>query len=124
MNDEIIKSRVGKTPLVRAKKLEDALNVGKIFLKLEGNNPSGRRADRLAYLLIKDAMLSKKQTICLGMAGDLSKSLAYLCKHYNLKCVFVFPKKTRLLKSMIFDTSYVDIIHYGNTESASFDDCA
>lgn len=123
MNGEIIKNRVGKTPLVRAKKLEEELNIGKIYLKLEGNNPSKSRADRLAYMIIKDTIAVKKNTICLGMTGDLAKSLAFLCQYYNLNCVFVFPQKSRWLKNKRFQKDYIELIEYGKKEIDSTDYC-
>lgn len=121
LNDEIIKNRVGKTPLIRAKKLEQELNIGNIYLKLEGNNPSRRKADRLAYMIIKDALDLKKKTICLGMTRDLAKSLAFLCEYYNLKCVFVFPQKNRWLKYREFQKDYIELIEHGNNEIQSVD---
>lgn len=119
MNAKIIKNRVGKTPLIRAKNLEQELNVGNIYLKLEGNNPSKRKADRLAYMIIKDALDSNKKTICLGMTRDLAKSLAFLCVYYNLKCVFVFPQKSRWLKYKEFQQDYIELIEYGKNEIQS-----
>lgn len=123
MNHEIIKNRVGKTPLVQAKNLEKELNVGKIYLKLEGNNPSKSRADRLAYMIIKDTIASNKKTICLGMIGDLAKSLAFLCQYYNVRCVFVFPEKSKWLKNQEFHRSYIELIEYGKKEIDSIGYC-
>ncbi len=121
MNDEIIKNRVGKTPLIRAKKLEQELNIGNIYLKLEGNNPSKRKTDRLAYMIIKDALDLNMKVICLGMACDLAKSLAFLCKYYKLKCVFVFPQKSRWLKYKEFQKDYIKLIEYGKNEIQSIE---
>lgn len=121
MNDEILKDRVGKTPLIRAKKLEKELDVGSIYLKLEGNNPSRRKADRLAYMIIKDAIDVNKNVICLGMIHDLAKSLAFLCEYYKLKCIFVFPEKSRWLKYKEFQTDYIEIIEYGKNERQSIE---
>jgi len=119
LNDEIIKNRVGKTPLVRAKKLEQELNIGNIYLKLEGNNPSRRKADRLAYMIIKDALDLKEKTICLGVTRDLARSLAFLCEYYSLNCVFVFPQKSRWLKNKEFQKDYIQLIEHGKNEIQS-----
>ncbi len=116
-----MKNRVGKTPLIRAKSLEDELNVGSIFLKLEGNNPSKRKADRIAYMIIKDAIALNKKTICLGMARDLAKSLAFLCEYYNLRCVFIFPQKSRWLKYREFQKDYIELIGHGKNETESLE---
>ncbi len=121
MNEEIIKGRVGKTPLIRAKNLERELNVGNIYLKLEGNNPSKRKADRIAYMIIKDAIAINKKTICLGMARDLAKSLAFLCEYYNLECIFVFPEKSRWLKYKEFQKDYIELVDYGKNEKESLE---
>ena len=46
----------GRTPLMRAKKLEKVLGIGEIYLKLEGANPSGHKYDRISEVLVKDAI--------------------------------------------------------------------
>ena len=79
---EILKTQIGRTPLVRALKLEKDLGVSKIFLKLEGNNPYGHREDRLAYLIIREALSQQKDTICIGTVGTVGYSLAQLSEHY------------------------------------------
>ena len=79
MNTSLIEKRVGKTPLVRAKNLEQKLGIKNIYLKLEGNNPSGYRIDRLTYVLIKDALRINKNTICLNVGSSFqSHWLIYL----------------------------------------------
>jgi len=108
---------VGKTPLVRAEKLEKELGISKIYLKLEGNNPSGQRIDRLAYLLIKDALASNKKTICVAAHGALSKSLALISQYYNINCVFVFPKDSRLLSSKAFEQDNIEVIGLDKSQS-------
>ena len=46
----------GRTPLMRAKKIEKALGIEEIYLKLEGANPSGHKYDRISEVLVKDAI--------------------------------------------------------------------
>ena len=55
--------RSGYTPLLRARKLEKELGVKEIFLKLEGQNPSGHKHDRIAEVLIKDALAHQHKRI-------------------------------------------------------------
>ena len=82
MRDEIFKQRIGRTPLVRARGLEKELGLEKIYLKLEGNNPTGHRVDRLAYLLIRDALSRGTQTLCLAGYGAIAGSLRESnCRH-------------------------------------------
>ncbi|MTI49298.1 pyridoxal-phosphate dependent enzyme [Sporosalibacterium faouarense] len=115
MNKNMIKNRVGKTPLLRAYNLEKELGISKIYLKLEGNNPSGHRVDRLAYLLIKDAISVDKRTICLGTYGILGKSIAYLSDYYDVNCTIVVPKNSDLKNDEIIKSSRVEVIERGET---------
>ena len=115
MDEYLIKSRVGKTPLVRAERLEKELGLSKIYLKLEGNNPSGHREDRLAYLLIRDALAVGKTTLCLGVFGVLAKSLAYLSQYYDVKCVFVLPERSKTKESKLLKFPNIEVIRHGKT---------
>ncbi|MGA1848756.1 MAG: pyridoxal-phosphate dependent enzyme [Thermoplasmatota archaeon] len=119
MDREIIKRRVGRTPIIRAEKLEKELDVGRIYLKLEGNNPSGHREDRLAYLIIRDALTRGKKTICLGTYGTVGGSLSHLSSFFDVKCVFYVPNKRKALRRDLLDSDHVEIIEYGGT----FEDC-
>jgi len=49
-------NKSGYTPLMRAKGLEKILDVGEIYLKLEGANPYGHKFDRIGELLVRDAL--------------------------------------------------------------------
>ena len=110
----ILKRRIGKTPLIRARNLEEKLGLSKIYLKLEGNNPSGHREDRTAFLIIKNAIAKKKSTICIGTFGVIGGSLAYLSQFFNLNFVFIVHKKDKLLRKKRINQSNVQIIEYGN----------
>ena len=119
MDKGIIKNRVGRTPMIRAKKLEKELNVGKIFLKLEGNNPSGHREDRLAYLIIRDALTRGKKTICMGTYGTVGGSLSYLSQYFDVKLVFYVPSKRKVLRKDLLDNEKVELREFGKT----YEDC-
>jgi len=119
MDREIIKKRVGRTPMIRAERLEKELDVGKIYLKLEGNNPSGHREDRLAYLIIRDALTRGKRTICLGTYGTVGGSLSHLSKYFDVNCVFYVPNRRKALRKDLMGSDNVKIIEHGGT----FEDC-
>jgi threonine synthase len=53
----------GKTPLLRARNLERELGVSKIYLKLEGANPTHHKMARIGEVLVKDAAMHGKRTI-------------------------------------------------------------
>jgi threonine synthase len=119
MVEEIIKNRVGRTPLIRAKKLEKELGIKKIYLKLEGNNPSGHREDRLAYLIIRDAIARDKKTICMGTYGTIGGSLSFLSKYFDVNLIFYVPEKEEINRKKLFDNGNVEIIKFGET----YEDC-
>ncbi|MGA1821271.1 MAG: pyridoxal-phosphate dependent enzyme [Thermoplasmatota archaeon] len=115
METEIVMNRVGRTPVIRAEKLERKLDVGKIYLKMEGNNPSGHREDRLAYLIIRDALTRGKNTICLGTYGTVGGSLAYLSEFFDVKCIFFMPSKKKALRKKLLVSDRVKVVEYGET---------
>jgi len=114
MSEKIIQNRIGKTPLVEVRSLEEYLGISKIYLKLEGNNPSGHREDRLAYLIIKEALSKGKDTICIGTYGIVAGSLAFLSQFFDVRCVFYTPDKDKIMrKDLIGESS--EIIEFGDT---------
>ncbi|MGV8981080.1 pyridoxal-phosphate dependent enzyme [Clostridium sp.] len=115
MNSVLIEKRVGKTPLVRAKNLEENLGLKNIYLKLEGNNPSGYRIDRLTYVLIKDALRISKNTICLSLGSNFSKSLAFLSQFYHVNCVFVVSNNDGYKNNELFNKPNIEFVEYGKT---------
>jgi len=120
MKDTPTRQMVGRTPIIRVEKLEKELEAGKIYLKLEGNNPSGHREDRLAYLIIRDALSRGKKTICLGTYGTVGGSLSHLSQYFNVKCVFFVPNRSKALrKDLLMGSDKVRIIEHGGT----FEDC-
>ena len=111
-----VKRRIGKTPLIRARNLEKELGISNIYLKLEGNNPSGERSDRLAYLIIKDALSRGKRTICLGTYGTMGASLAFLSQNFDINLVLYVPDKSTLLRAELLDEApNIRIIEHGAT---------
>jgi len=110
-----IGKRVGGTPLVRARNLEKEFGFQKIYLKLEGNNPSGHREDRLAYLIIRDALSKGYTTLCMGTYGTVGGSLAFLSQYFNMQLNLYVPEKHRILRKDLLLAPHIKIIRYGKT---------
>jgi len=119
MRDEIFKQRIGRTPLVRARGLEQELGLEKIYLKLEGNNPTGHRVDRLAYLLIRDALSRGKHTLCLAGYGAIAESLREFARTFDVTCVFYTPKGRTVFRSTPEPDERIRIQEHGR----SYEDC-
>ncbi|MBU3129227.1 pyridoxal-phosphate dependent enzyme [Clostridium tagluense] len=98
----------GRTPLMRAKKLEKILNIGEIYLKLEGANPSGHKYDRISEVLVKDAVANGFKEILVDGSESYIKSVMLFAKLKELEVrVPLFKnekwKISRLDKDILLD---------------------
>src|SRR5206468_5930403 len=105
---------IGNTPLVELKRLSPKPGV-RIYVKLEGFNPTGSVKDRVARSMIEDAeergAIEPGQTILEPTSGNTGISLAMICsrKGYPLKVVMpdnVTPERTQLLQMYGADIVY------------------
>jgi cysteine synthase B len=97
---------VGNTPLVELPRLSPKPEV-RIFVKLEGRNPTGSVKDRVAKSMIEgaeaDGSIESGHTILEPTSGNTGISLAMICrrKGYPLKVVMpdnVTEERTQLLR--------------------------
>lgn len=98
----------GKTPLMRAKKLEKFLGVEEIYLKLEGTNPYNNKFDRIAEVLVKDAQIQRKSTLLVNGAEDYINSVGHFAEKAGLSIMVpIFRnekwKNTAFSKDMLVD---------------------
>lgn len=98
---------IGNTPIVEVSELSPN-PAARIFVKLEGQNPSGSVKDRVALYLIEDAeardVLRPGQTLLEPSSGNTGIGLALVSKlkGYPLKVVLpdnVSPERRELLKA-------------------------
>jgi threonine synthase len=47
--EDIISLEIGDTSLMRARNLEREMNIRQLYIKYEGENPSGTQKDRIAF---------------------------------------------------------------------------
>jgi cysteine synthase B len=97
---------IGHTPLVELKRLSPKPGV-RLYVKLEGANPTGSVKDRVARSMIADAeekgLIRPGHTILEPTSGNTGISLAMICsrKGYPLKVVMpdnVTEERTQLLR--------------------------
>jgi len=102
-----ILDHVGKTPLVRLRKLADGLRA-EVWVKVESQNPGGSIKDRVGIAMIEEAerqgWLAKAGTIIEATAGNTGVGLAMAAAVKGYRCIFVLPdkmsdEKIRLLKA-------------------------
>src|SRR5881409_2824975 len=106
MQDTILQS-IGKTPLVRLRRLSEGLQAA-VCVKVEAMNPGGSVKDRVAQAMIADAerrgWLRPGGTIIEATAGNTGVGLAMIAAVKGYRCIFVLPdkmsaEKIRLLKA-------------------------
>ncbi|MGB3368892.1 MAG: pyridoxal-phosphate dependent enzyme [Acidaminobacteraceae bacterium] len=89
----------GKTPLVRARNLEKVLNVGEVYLKLEGQNPTGHKNDRIAEVLVKNAIAHENDQIIAYGSLSFIRSVVFFAEMYNIKAIVPMFKNERWKKT-------------------------
>src|SRR5437868_1793700 len=106
MHESILQS-IGKTPLVKLRRLSEGLKAA-VYVKNEAMNPGGSVKDRVAQSMVADAerrgWLRPGGTIIEATAGNTGVGLAMIAAVKGYRCIFVLPdkmsaEKIRLLKA-------------------------
>jgi cystathionine beta-synthase len=86
---------IGRTPMVRARRLDTG--VCELFLKLESANPGGSVKDRIGLSMIEGAERAGKikpgATLVEGTAGNTGLGLALVAQQKGYKLILVVPDK-------------------------------
>src|SRR5438270_8331721 len=106
MQETILQS-IGKTPLVRLRRVTEGLTAD-VYAKMESLNPGGSVKDRVALAMVAEAerrgWLRPGGTIIEATAGNTGAGLALVAAVKGYRCIFVLPdkmsaEKIRLLKA-------------------------
>lgn len=84
---------IGKTSLIRAKYIEQSWDIDELYLKLEGENPTGTHKDRLAIQHVDDAIIRNHDTITVGSCGNYGVAMSFVACKSKLNCKVFVPKK-------------------------------
>jgi threonine synthase len=84
----------GWSPLYRAPRLEQALDVHAIWLKDDSRLPSSSFKDRASSMVIARALQTNVRTICAASTGNAASSLVTLCAGTDLRTVIFVPRST------------------------------
>ncbi|HDD43031.1 MAG TPA: threonine synthase [Nitrososphaeria archaeon] len=83
----------GGTRLIRCRNLERELRVKEIYVKYEGDNPTGSFKDRGMTVGVTKAVEAKAETTICASTGNTSSSLAAYSARAGLNCVVLVPSK-------------------------------
>jgi threonine synthase len=89
--EDIINLEVGDTGLYRAKSLEREVDMRQLFIKYEGDNPTGTQKDRIAFAQVYDAMRREYDTVSLATCGNYGVAVALAANLAGIRCKIYIP---------------------------------
>lgn len=89
---DIINIEIGDTSLIRARNFEREFDLKQIWLKFEGNNPSGTQKDRIAFAQCLDALRREYDTITLATCGNYGAAISLAANLAGLRCLVCIPE--------------------------------
>lgn len=100
--EDIMSIEVGDTSLNRARNLERELSIRQLFVKYEGENPSGTQKDRIAFAQVHDAFRRDYNIISLATCGNYGVAVAYAASLAGIECKIFIPESyhTERVKEM------------------------
>jgi threonine synthase len=112
----------GSTPLLEAPRLASALGLERprVFLKIEGLNPTGSFKDRGMTLAISKAMERGAQAVICASTGNTAASAAAYAARAGLRCVVLLPHgltaRGKLSQALVHGASVIAV--RGNFDDA------
>jgi len=100
--EDIISLEVGDTSLNRARNLERELNIRQLYIKYEGENPTGTQKDRIAFAQVHDAFRRDYDIISLASCGNYGAAVAFAAYLAGIHCKVFIPETyhTERIKEM------------------------
>jgi [CysO sulfur-carrier protein]-thiocarboxylate-dependent cysteine synthase len=116
-----ITQAIGNTPLVGLPQLSP--DGYRIYLKLEGHNPTGSVKDRVAKYLVdqavKDGSLQPGQRILEPTSGNTGIALAAICRTRGYPLTCVMPENTSEERRQLLEMFGADIVYSPATEGSN-----
>ena len=118
--EDILNLEVGDTALMRAKTLEREFNMRQLYIKYEGDNPTGTQKDRIAFAQMYDALRREFKVVSLATCGNYGVAVALAANLAGIKCKIYIPESyhtERILEMQSLDAeiirlpgSYEDVV--------------
>lgn len=81
----------GGTPLLRSRSLESLVGCRRLYLKLEGSNPTGSQKDRAALACLEEAEKGGYGSLAIATCGNFGASFAYFAPLYGMRAHVYIP---------------------------------
>jgi threonine synthase len=101
--EDVYESEVGDTILSRARNIEREIGLRQIYLKFEGDNPSGTQKDRIAFAQAMDALRRGFDAMTVATCGNYGVAVAFAASLAGLRCIVYVPESyhTRRIEEMV-----------------------
>ncbi len=113
--EDIMSLEVGDTSLLRSRMLERDHNIRQLYLKTEGDNPTGTQKDRIGFAQVYDALRREFDTISLATCGNYGASMALATNLAGIACMIFIPKNYHTKRIEEMESLGAKIIRYGDT---------
>ncbi len=90
--EDIINLEVGDTGLNRAKTLERGFGIRQLYIKYEGDNPTGTQKDRIAFAQVYDALRREFDVVSLATCGNYGVAVALAAQLAGVRCKIYIPE--------------------------------
>lgn len=90
--EDIISLEVGDTGLNRAKTLEREFDIRQLYIKYEGDNPTGTQKDRIAFAQVYDALRREYTVVSLATCGNYGVAMALAANLAGIACKVFIPE--------------------------------
>ncbi|AYN66006.1 pyridoxal-phosphate dependent enzyme [Euzebyella marina] len=90
--EDMINLEVGDTGLNRAKGLEREFDIRQLYIKYEGDNPTGTQKDRIAFAQVYDALRRDFDTVSLATCGNYGVAVALAANLAGMQCQIFIPE--------------------------------
>ncbi|MBT8237810.1 MAG: pyridoxal-phosphate dependent enzyme [Croceitalea sp.] len=108
--EDIISIEVGDTGLHRAKTLEREFDMRQLYIKYEGDNPTGTQKDRIAFAQIYDALRREFETVSLATCGNYGVAVALAANLAGIQCKIFIPESYHTERSHEMEALGAEII--------------
>jgi len=96
----------GGTPLYKAERLAQQINLAELYLKDETRNPTNSFRDRGAALVVSNVLDLGYATVACASNGNMGASLAAYCAKYGISCHLIIPRIVdmgKLAQMLVYD---------------------
>ncbi len=90
--EDVFESLVGDSIFTRARNLERKFGLRQLWLKFEGDNPTGTQKDRIAFAQVGDALRRGYGTVTVATCGNYGVAVGLAASIAGLECVVVIPE--------------------------------